>query len=248
MNPFRSSLLVSALVTAFALSTGSPAAQAANDNRDQAASTQAQANDERKEDAKDSWADTHRVSKIIGTDVQNGRGDKIGSIKDLVVSDPASGRISHAVIAVGGVLGMGDKLFAVQYDALEAQPGKDYLVLRQGVDLAKAFDDKHWPDAAAWNDLTHTAGATAATPSSAANASDSTSAASSDQKPSAGSMAGSTSTATGSTSASPASPNSGTSTSANMPTGPSSTTTPSADASTSDTNNDNGSSDDAASK
>ena len=76
----------------------------------------------------------------------------MGRVKDLVLSDPASGTISHVVVSVGGVGGMGDKLFAVPIAQIQQAPGKDYLVLSANSDLSKGFDDKNWPSETAWQD------------------------------------------------------------------------------------------------
>ena len=57
------------------------------------------------------------VSKLIGTDVRNAAGEKLGDIKDLVVNK--SGKPAVAVIGVGGFLGLGQKNVGVPFDALQ---------------------------------------------------------------------------------------------------------------------------------
>jgi sporulation protein YlmC with PRC-barrel domain len=57
-----------------------------------------------------------RASKIVGSSVYNDHNDKIGSIDDLVIGSDHS---LHAVISVGGFLGMGSKMVEVPYDKLE---------------------------------------------------------------------------------------------------------------------------------
>ena len=52
-----------------------------------------------------------RLSKLIGTDVRNPRGEDLGDIKDLVI-DSGSQEVRYAVIEFGGLFGMGEKLFA----------------------------------------------------------------------------------------------------------------------------------------
>jgi sporulation protein YlmC with PRC-barrel domain len=59
--------------------------------------------------------DASRVSEIIGTTVTDSRGETLGEIDDLVLS--SAGRI-EAVVAVGGVLGIGERLIAVPVDDL----------------------------------------------------------------------------------------------------------------------------------
>ncbi len=54
---------------------------------------------------------------LIGNDVYNKAGEDLGDIKEFMI-DMASGKIAYAVLSFGGVLGMGDKLFAVPWAAL----------------------------------------------------------------------------------------------------------------------------------
>ena len=119
MHKHRASLLFSALAASFALSLGPASAQTTSGSNANANANPPSANAAYKADRKaadnadEAWQRTHRASKIIGTEVRNADGKKIGTVKDLVIDDPQSGRISQVVIAVGGVLGVGDKLFAV---------------------------------------------------------------------------------------------------------------------------------------
>ncbi len=90
-----------------------------------------------------------RVSKLIGTDVVNAKGEDLGEIEDLVI-DTVTGRIEYAVLSFGGFLGMGDKLFA--YPLTQFKPsGKDRGKLALNVDKDKlkgspGFEAKTWPD------------------------------------------------------------------------------------------------------
>jgi len=61
-----------------------------------------------------------RASKLIGMNVTNPAGEKLGSINDLVV-DPKTGTIRYAALARGGFLGIGQKLVAVPWEAFEFQ-------------------------------------------------------------------------------------------------------------------------------
>jgi hypothetical protein len=57
-----------------------------------------------------------RSSRIIGSAVHNDRDERIGTVDDLIVGQ--DGRISEAVLSVGGFLGLGAKLVAVPYGQL----------------------------------------------------------------------------------------------------------------------------------
>jgi len=56
------------------------------------------------------------ASRFIGQVVTNHAGEAIGDINDLLFD--RSGRISTAVIGVGGFLGMGEKSVAIPFDSL----------------------------------------------------------------------------------------------------------------------------------
>lgn len=91
-----------------------------------------------------------RASKILGSDVKNPQGDKLGNIKELVV-DPDRGRIVYAVLSVGGFLGIKDKLFAVPWAALRLSRDKEHYTLdmdKEKLKSAPGFDQKAWPDMA----------------------------------------------------------------------------------------------------
>jgi len=57
-----------------------------------------------------------RTSKIVGSSVYNDKDEKIGSIDDLIIG---SDKTLHAVISVGGFLGMGSKMVEVPFDKLQ---------------------------------------------------------------------------------------------------------------------------------
>jgi sporulation protein YlmC with PRC-barrel domain len=65
---------------------------------------------------------------FLGAPVFNQRNDHLGEIEDLVI-DPANGRISHAVVEVGGILGIGEKKVLVPFNHLR-QVNPDYVMYR----------------------------------------------------------------------------------------------------------------------
>jgi len=97
--------------------------------------------------------DLGRASKLIGTDVIDAKGEKLGDIKDIVL-DRRRGDVAYAVVGFGGTLGVGDKYFAIPWQALK--PREDKLVLnvdREKLKDAPGFDKDNWPDMASrkWN-------------------------------------------------------------------------------------------------
>src|ERR1035437_8694811 len=57
------------------------------------------------------------ASTLAGDSVRNSAGEDLGKVNELMVDIP-SGRIAYAVLSFGGILGMGNKLFAVPWSAL----------------------------------------------------------------------------------------------------------------------------------
>jgi sporulation protein YlmC with PRC-barrel domain len=106
---------------------------------------------ELQEAANEEMQEVSRASKIIGTDVKNTKGEDLGDIKDLVL-DPTSGRLAYVVVSYGGMLGMGDKLFAIPWNAVRWSTDKDYFTLnmdKEALKNAPGFDEDHWPASAA---------------------------------------------------------------------------------------------------
>ncbi|HKU54212.1 MAG TPA: PRC-barrel domain-containing protein, partial [Rhizomicrobium sp.] len=58
------------------------------------------------------------ASKVKGTAVYNGNGDKIGTVEDIVL-DKQSNQILFAALGFGGVLGIGEKYYPVPWSLLD---------------------------------------------------------------------------------------------------------------------------------
>lgn len=87
-------------------------------------------------------------STLNGENVRNAAGEDLGEIKDLMI-DTASGTIQYAVLSFGGVLGMGDKLFAVPWNSMRLDTVNHCLVLdvpKERLKDAPGFDKDNWPD------------------------------------------------------------------------------------------------------
>lgn len=87
-------------------------------------------------------------STLSGESVRNAAGEDLGEIKDLMI-DTTNGTIQYAVLSFGGWLGMGDKLFAVPWDAMRLDTENHCLVLdvsRERLKDAPGFDKDNWPD------------------------------------------------------------------------------------------------------
>jgi sporulation protein YlmC with PRC-barrel domain len=60
----------------------------------------------------------YRASKLLGANVYNENGDKVGKVDDIVISSDNS--VSFAVISVGGFLGIGSRYVAVPANLFKA--------------------------------------------------------------------------------------------------------------------------------
>lgn len=97
-----------------------------------------------------------KASDLIGKEVRNNQDEKLGKIDELAI-DITDGRVAYAVLSFGGFMGMGDKLFAVPWDALQLKPrdrSKDnelifiFNVDKDRLKSAPGFDKNAWPDMA----------------------------------------------------------------------------------------------------
>lgn len=85
---------------------------------------------------------------LISEDVCNAAGENIGDIKEIMLN-MQTGKVAYAVLSFGGVLGMGEKLFAVPWSALTLDTEDKSFVLDVSKDQLKAlpgFDKDDWPD------------------------------------------------------------------------------------------------------
>jgi sporulation protein YlmC with PRC-barrel domain len=69
-----------------------------------------------------------RAKKVIGTNVKDPSGNKIGSIEDIVL-DKQSNAIMFAVVGFGGFLGMAEKYHPIPWSALDYQEGEGAYIV-----------------------------------------------------------------------------------------------------------------------
>jgi sporulation protein YlmC with PRC-barrel domain len=87
---------------------------------------------------------------LAGDKVRNWAGEDLGKI-DSIMIDIRSGRVAYAVLSFGGILGMGNKLFAVPWKALRADEDEKSFILdvdKKMLESAPGFDKDNWPDMA----------------------------------------------------------------------------------------------------
>ena len=108
-----------------------------------------------------STASEFRASRIIGMQVKDQKGEKLGKIKELLVDPQESSRIAFAVLDPAGSLEFGhDRFVAIPMTALSRSDKEHTYVLNITRDkLAKApsFDEDHWPNLAdrSWSEAVY---------------------------------------------------------------------------------------------
>ncbi len=87
------------------------------------------------------------ASTLEGDSVVNQEGEKLGTVDEIMLDVP-TGRIAYAVLSSGGLLGVGDRLFAIPWHALTLDPENKRFILdvaKERLQLAPGFDKDHWP-------------------------------------------------------------------------------------------------------
>lgn len=87
------------------------------------------------------------ASTIKGDKVVNRAGENLGKIEELMI-DLTDGGVAYAVLSFGGFLGLGNKLFAIPWQALTLRLHEHAFVLdvaKETLEKAEGFDKDHWP-------------------------------------------------------------------------------------------------------
>lgn len=74
------------------------------------------------------------ASKVKGTAVYNSKGEKIGTVEDIVL-DKLSNQIMFAALGFGGMLGMGEKYYPIPWSLLDYDEDKGGYVVPLSKDL-----------------------------------------------------------------------------------------------------------------
>ena len=87
---------------------------------------------------------------LIGDHVHNLKNEHLGEIKEIML-DMRTGKIAYAVMSSGGILTIGEKLFAVPWEALTLDTVNKRFTLnidKERIENAPGFDTDHWPNMA----------------------------------------------------------------------------------------------------
>lgn len=88
------------------------------------------------------------ANTLIGSDVYSQNDEDLGDIKEIML-DISSGKVCYAVLSYGGFLGLGEKLFAVPWQALTLDTKNKRYILNvdsSKLDSAPGFDKNRWPN------------------------------------------------------------------------------------------------------
>ncbi len=93
--------------------------------------------------------------EVIGVDVRNIKNENLGKIEELVI-DKINGNVRYAVLSFGGLLGLGDKYFAIPWQLLNYDESNDCFIInvdKEKLKNATGFNKDSWPDFAdkEWN-------------------------------------------------------------------------------------------------
>src|SRR5688500_15819593 len=68
------------------------------------------------------------TTAVLGDVVVNRAGENLGKIEELML-DLEKGRVAYAILSLGGFLGMGEKLFAIPFEALKLDATREHFTL-----------------------------------------------------------------------------------------------------------------------
>jgi sporulation protein YlmC with PRC-barrel domain len=84
-------------------------------------------------------ADQVRAEKLIGMDVYDTNGDKVGTVKDILFDK--DGKATGMVLSVGGVLGVGAKQVGLQWSEIDIQPDAEVAKVQYNKEQLEAAPD-----------------------------------------------------------------------------------------------------------
>lgn len=90
------------------------------------------------------------AGSLKGTAVVNAASEKVGSLEEIMLHTD-TGEVAYAVLSFGGFLGVGDKLFAIPWQALTVDTVQERIVVdvdKDRLENAPGFDKNDWPKTA----------------------------------------------------------------------------------------------------
>lgn len=88
------------------------------------------------------------AGSVTGDKVVNPQGEDLGKIEEIML-DTSENHIAYAVLSFGGFLGLGDKYFALPWEALRLDSENKRFILdvpKETLENAQGFDKDNWPN------------------------------------------------------------------------------------------------------
>lgn len=85
---------------------------------------------------------------LKGDKVVNFQNEDIGKVEEIMI-DIHTGRVAYVVVSFGGILGIGNKLFAVPWSSLQVDTERKCFVMdahKELLENAPGFDKNDWPE------------------------------------------------------------------------------------------------------
>jgi len=92
------------------------------------------------------------ATTIIGDKVKGKDGKELGKIEEIML-DLTTSTLAYLVLSSGGVMGIGDKFFALPLDQLSYDPVERTFYLeidKKSLKSHSGFDKEEWPRRAIW--------------------------------------------------------------------------------------------------
>jgi sporulation protein YlmC with PRC-barrel domain len=99
---------------------------------------------------KDHTNDVVKSAEVVGYTVKNSAKENLGKIEEIVI-DKVSGQVRYVALSFGGILGLGDKLFAFPWKSISYSPQEECFILnvdKEQLNEADGFDKENWPNMA----------------------------------------------------------------------------------------------------
>src|SRR4051812_17980058 len=85
------------------------------------------------------------ANKMIGRDVYNSAGDKVGEVESALIDN--DGKVRYVIVGVGGFLGLGERDVALRWDQLTMADNDQKIVVNMTKEELKALPAHRFADA-----------------------------------------------------------------------------------------------------
>lgn len=89
-----------------------------------------------------------KTGDVINVKVKSNDGEDLGKIEEIIL-DKISGQVRYIVLSFGGLMGFGEKLFALPWKSISYDPDDECFTLKidkEKIKNSPGFDKNHWPN------------------------------------------------------------------------------------------------------